>query len=179
MSFELIKAELGIIVENVKINKTIFVERYTPKEWLHLMEECHQNSQKDRKELICVHCNYKKNLKMKLNEHWKKGCKKVIDDNKNQLTLNLYLPLKNITKGIILAKGGNVLEYRAKLEASLKPMHSRAIVTKTVPPMQQKRKKEKSPPLNNFSDNVSDAAKHGLTHKKHLTTLPLANSKAF
>ncbi len=112
------------------------MERYTPKEWLHLMEECHQNSQKDRKKFINVYCNYKKDFKMKLNEHWKKGCKKVIDDNKNQLTLKLYLPLKNVTKGIILAKGGNVLEYMAKLEASSKPLHSCTIVTKTIPPMQ-------------------------------------------
>ncbi len=108
---------------------------------------------------------------MKLNEHWKKGCKKVIDDNKNQLTLKLYLPLKNVTKGIILAKGGNVLEYMAKLEASSKPLHSCTIVTKTIPPMQQKRKKEKNFPLDNFNDDVSDVVKHGLTHKKNLTTL--------
>jgi hypothetical protein len=37
-SFELVKVEPNIIVENVKINKTIFVEKYTPKEWLHLMK---------------------------------------------------------------------------------------------------------------------------------------------
>jgi len=42
--FKPVKAEFGIIVENVKIDKTIFVEKYTPKEWLHLMEECHHNS---------------------------------------------------------------------------------------------------------------------------------------
>jgi hypothetical protein len=54
---------------------------------------------------------------MRLNEHWKKGCKKMINDNKNQQTFKLYLPLKNVTKGIIHAKGGNVLKYRAKLEA--------------------------------------------------------------
>jgi hypothetical protein len=45
------------------------------------------------------------------------GLQKMINDNKNQQTFKLYPPLKNVTKGIILAKGGNVLEYRAKLEA--------------------------------------------------------------
>ncbi len=88
----------------------------------------------------------------------------MIDNNENQLTFKLHLPLKNVTKGIILAKGGNVLEYMAKLEASSKPMHSCAAITKTVPPMQQKRKKEKNPPLDNFDDVVSDVVKHGLTH---------------
>jgi len=40
-SFELVEAKPNIIINNVKINKTIFVERHTPKEWLHLVEECH------------------------------------------------------------------------------------------------------------------------------------------
>jgi hypothetical protein len=30
-----------MIVKNVKIDKTVFVEKYTPKEWLHFVEECH------------------------------------------------------------------------------------------------------------------------------------------
>jgi hypothetical protein len=41
--------------------------------------------------------------------------------------------------GIILAKGGNVLEYKAKVQASSKPMCSRITITKIVPPMQKKR----------------------------------------
>jgi len=53
-SFELVKAELDIIVKNVKIKKIIFVKRYTPKEWLHLMEECHENNREDRKEFILL-----------------------------------------------------------------------------------------------------------------------------
>jgi hypothetical protein len=99
---------------------------------------------------------------MRLNEHWKKGCKKVIDDNKNQLTFKLYSPLKHLIEGIILAKGGNVLEYRAKLEASSKPMRNHITIMKTVPPMQQKKKKEKNPPLDSIDHNVRDATKHGL-----------------
>jgi hypothetical protein len=82
------------------------------------MEECFQNNQGDRKEFICVYCNCKKISKMKLNEHKKKGCKKVVDDHGNQLTLKLYPPLKNVIKGGILTKGGNVLEYMVKLETS-------------------------------------------------------------
>jgi hypothetical protein len=31
----------SMIVKNVKIDKIVFVENYTPKKWLHLMEECH------------------------------------------------------------------------------------------------------------------------------------------
>lgn len=99
---------------------------------------------------------------MRLNEHWKKGCKKVIDDNENQLTFKLYSPLKQLTKGIILRKGGNVLEYMAKLEASSKPMRKRITIMKTIPPMQQKRKKEKNLPLDSIDHNVRDATKHGL-----------------
>jgi len=38
---QLVDEKLGVIVENVKIDKTIFVDKYTPKKWLHLIEECH------------------------------------------------------------------------------------------------------------------------------------------
>jgi hypothetical protein len=47
---------------------------------------------------------------MRLNEHRKKGCEKMVDDDGNQLTFKLYLPLKNTIEGVILAKSGNVLE---------------------------------------------------------------------
>jgi len=58
---------------------------------------------------------------MRLNEHRKKGCEKGVDDHGNRLTIELYPPLKNVIEGNILTKGGNVLEYRAKLEALSKP----------------------------------------------------------
>lgn len=106
VSFELVEIEPNITINNVKINKIIFVERHTPKEWLHLVEECHQNNQEDRKKFICVYCNCKKNFKMRLNEHKKKGCEKTMDDDGNQLTLKLYLPLKNTIEGVIFAKRG-------------------------------------------------------------------------
>ncbi len=80
-----------------------------------------------------MYCNCKNFFMMRLNEHRKKGCEKAVDEDKNPLTFKLYLPLKNAAKGVILAKGGNVLEYRAKLEISLKPKRSRAIVTKIIP----------------------------------------------
>jgi hypothetical protein len=35
-SFKLVKTEFGIIVENVKIDKTIFVEKYTSKRMVTL-----------------------------------------------------------------------------------------------------------------------------------------------
>ncbi len=38
---QLVDRKPDMIVKNVKINKTIFVKKYTPEEWLHLVEECH------------------------------------------------------------------------------------------------------------------------------------------
>jgi hypothetical protein len=70
---------------------------------------------------------------MRLNEHRKKACEKMVDDDGNQLTLKLHVPLKNTIEGIILAKSGNVLEYKAKLEPLSKPMCSHFDVTKTIP----------------------------------------------
>jgi hypothetical protein len=46
-----------------KIEKTTICEK-----WLQLLQECQSHSQKDRKEFIYVYCNYKKNLKMRINE---------------------------------------------------------------------------------------------------------------
>lgn len=66
-------------------------------------------------------CNCKNFYMMRLNEHRKKGCEKAMDEDRNPLILKLYLPLRNVVEGVILAKGGNVLEYGAKLEASSKP----------------------------------------------------------
>jgi len=59
---------------------------------------------------VCVHCNCRKNSKMRLNENKKKGCEKFVDDDKTQLTLKLYPPLKNATDEIILAINENVLD---------------------------------------------------------------------
>lgn len=63
---------------------------------------------------------------MKLNEHMKKDCETTMDDD------------------IIFAKGENVLEYRAKLEAITKLRCSWASISKQAPLMQQKRKKKKT-----------------------------------
>jgi hypothetical protein len=38
---QLVDRKLNVIVKNVKRDKTIFLEKYTPEEWLHLVEECH------------------------------------------------------------------------------------------------------------------------------------------
>jgi gluconate kinase len=51
-----------MIVKIVKINKTIFVETYTRKEWLQLFKECHGHCQEDKKEIF-VYCHCKKNSK--------------------------------------------------------------------------------------------------------------------
>jgi hypothetical protein len=94
-SLELVKSGHSMIMENMKINKIIFMEIYSQEEWLHLIDECHQNNQEDRKEFMCVYCNCKKNLKMRFNENSKKGCKKIMDNNNNQFSFKLYPPLKN------------------------------------------------------------------------------------
>jgi hypothetical protein len=69
---------------------------------------------------------------MTLNEHRRRGCEKTMDGDGNQLTLKLYLTLKNTIEGVILAKSGNVLEYKAKLKTSSKPRCNHFIVTKTI-----------------------------------------------
>ncbi len=73
------------------------------------------------KEIICVYCHCNKNSKMRINEHRKKGCDKVVDFERNPLKPKLYLPLRNAMKGVYLAKGGNILEYKAKINALSKP----------------------------------------------------------
>ncbi len=129
------------------------------------MEECHQSNWKDRNEFICVYCTYNKNFKMRFNGYRKKAYEKAVDDDGNhELTLKLYLPLRNKVKGIILANGGNALEY--KVEALSKPRCNHLIVSKLVPPIQQKRKKENNHPLDNYNNNVGQVMGHGLAHKK-------------
>jgi hypothetical protein len=121
--------EMNMIIENVKINKTVFVETYTREEWLQLLKECHNHCQEDKIEFICVHCHCKKNPKMRINEHRKKGCDKVVDSERNPLKTKLYLPLRNTTKGVYLVKGENFLEYKAKTNALSKPRSSRPSTT--------------------------------------------------
>jgi len=43
----------------------------------------------EKSSYVCI-VIVKKNSKMRLNEHKKKGCEKTMDDDGNQLTLNLY-----------------------------------------------------------------------------------------
>jgi hypothetical protein len=56
VSLQLVNEKLGMIVKNVKIYKIVFVEKYTPKEWLHLVEECDQSCQEDKKKFVCMYC---------------------------------------------------------------------------------------------------------------------------
>jgi hypothetical protein len=79
-----------MIVENVKIDKSIFMETYIHEEWLRLFKECNNHCQEDKKEFIFVYCHYKKISKMRINEHRKKGCDKVVDFKRNPFKLKLY-----------------------------------------------------------------------------------------
>jgi hypothetical protein len=55
VSFEFVKVEPDIIVENVKINKTIFVEKYIPEEWLHLMKNVTRVIKRlERSSYVCI-----------------------------------------------------------------------------------------------------------------------------
>jgi len=93
-----------MIVENVKIDITIFMETCTHEEWLQLLHECHNHCRKDEKESICVYYHCKKNSKMKINEYRKKGCDKAMDFKRNPLKLKLYPPLKIQRKVCILQR---------------------------------------------------------------------------
>jgi hypothetical protein len=68
---------------------------------------------------------------------------KIVDNNKNQFTFKLYPPLRNATKGVIVIEGGNVLEDRTKLEASLKPRHSCTYVLKSFHQCSKKGKRRR------------------------------------
>jgi hypothetical protein len=71
----------------------------------------------------------------KRNQRWesmsmeKKGCDKVVDSEGNPFKLKLYPPLRNIIECLHLAKGGSILEYRAKTFALLKPRSSCPLIT--------------------------------------------------
>jgi hypothetical protein len=86
------------------------------------------------------------------------------DDKYHELTLKLYLRLKNKIKGIIFAKGGNALEYKVKLEPLSKLRCNHVIVSKLVPLIQQKKKKENNHPLENYNNNVGQVMGQGLAH---------------
>jgi hypothetical protein len=58
-----------------------------------------------------------------------KRCGKTMDFKGNPLKLKLYPPLRNVVEGVYLAKGGNILEYRAKANALSKPRSSRPLTT--------------------------------------------------
>jgi hypothetical protein len=53
----------------------------------------------------------KKTQKLELMNTKRKGAKKIKNFERNSLTLKLYSPLQNATKGVYLAKCGNILEY--------------------------------------------------------------------
>jgi hypothetical protein len=162
-------AATHMIIENVKIDKTIFMETYTHEEWLQLLNECYSHCRKDKKEFICVYCHYKKNLKLKIKEYQKKGCDKAMDFEGYPLKLKLYPPLKNTTESVYLAKGGNILKYMVKANALSKPRSSCALITLTlqlIHTSKHKCKKEKTPPLD-IHDKVQK--EFVVVHKKCLT----------
>jgi hypothetical protein len=73
-----------------------------------------------------------------------------MDFERNPFKLKLYPPLRNTAKGVYIAKGGNILEYRANANALSKPRNSRPSITlalKLVQTYKHKRKKEKTLPL--------------------------------
>jgi len=87
---------------------------------------------------------------MRINEHQKKGCDKVMDSKGNPLKLKLYPPLINAMEGVYIAKGGNILEYKAKVNALSKPRNNWPLITLVLQPVQtygHKREKEKTLPL--------------------------------
>jgi hypothetical protein len=47
----------------------------------------------------------------------------------NPLKLKLYPSLRNVVEGVHLAKGGNILEYKAKTNALLKPRNNHPSTT--------------------------------------------------
>jgi hypothetical protein len=74
-------------------------------------------------------------IAMRINEHQKKGCDKVVDSEGNPLKLKLYPPLKNVVEGVYFVKGGNILEYRAKANAFSKLRNSRPLTTLALQPV--------------------------------------------
>jgi hypothetical protein len=52
-----------------------------------------------------------------------------VDSKGNLFRLKLCPPLRNAIEGVHLAKGGNILEYKAKVNALLKPRNTRPSTT--------------------------------------------------
>jgi hypothetical protein len=66
----------------------------------------------------------------------------------NLLKLKLYPTLRNTTEVVHLAKGGNILEYRAKVNALVKPRSSHLSTTLALQGIQtSEHKQEKTLPL--------------------------------
>jgi hypothetical protein len=106
---------------------------------------------------------------MRINEHKKKGCEKVMDFERNPFKLKLYPPLRKTTEGVYIVKGGNILEYRVKENALSKPKNSRlsiALVLNLVQMYKHKRKKEKTASLEIHNEVQKDFI---VVHKKCLT----------
>jgi hypothetical protein len=85
------------------------------------------------------------------------------------LKLKLYAPLRNATEGVYFAKGGNILEYKAKANALSKPRNSRPLTTlalQLVQTFEHKCKKERTLPLEIHNKVQEDFF---VVHKKRLT----------
>jgi hypothetical protein len=88
---------------------------------------------------------------MKLNEHMKKGCEKFVDDD------------------IIFAKGGNVLEYHAKLEVVTKLRCNWVFNFETSSINVIEKEKKKSSIVEIFDDDIFEVTEHGIDCKKWIT----------
>lgn len=92
-----------------------------------------------------------------------------MDFEKNSLTSKLYPPLRNVAKGMYLAKGGNILEYRAKAKALPKIRHScpsSTLVLQGKETLQHKWKKKRTPPLESLDHNLAPKKEIVMNHKK-------------
>jgi hypothetical protein len=107
---------MDMIVKNVKIDKIVFVKTYIREEWMRLLKECHGHYQEDKKEFISVYFHYKKNSKMKINEHQNKGCDKAVNFEGNPFKLKLYVAT--------LALGSRPKQGLAKVQAKTKAQES-------------------------------------------------------
>jgi hypothetical protein len=106
---------------------------------------------------------------MRINEHKKNGCDKVMDFERNPFELKLYPPLRKMVEGVYIVKGGNSLEYWAKENALSKPKNSHpsiALVLKPVQMYKHNRKKEKTASLEIRNEVQKDFI---IVHKKCLT----------
>jgi hypothetical protein len=64
---------------------------------------------------VCI-AHLKKKKKPRINEHCHKRCDKTFDLDEKPLKLKLYPPLRNMAKGMFPLKGGNVLDYKARVD---------------------------------------------------------------